>query len=140
MTIKSFGPGSNLAGPALAALRIMSALLFMAHGIQKFFGFPSIRYGIANPMSLMGVAGILEIVGGALLLIGLFTRPAAFVLAGQMAVAYFMAHASKGMYPIDNGGESAILFCFVFLLLAAAGPGPFSVDGVLGSRKAPAEL
>jgi putative oxidoreductase len=112
----------------LSVLRIMAALLFMAHGTMKLLGFPD--SGRAGPelFSLMGLAGTLEIVGGILLVLGLFTRPVAFILAGEMAVAYFMAHAPQDFFPIKNGGESAILFCFVFLYLAAAGAGSWSLD------------
>jgi putative oxidoreductase len=85
-------------------------------------------------MSLLGLAGVLELVGGALLIVGLFSRPVAFILAGQMAVAYFMAHASHGFFPILNGGELAIMFCFVFLYIAAAGPGPWSIDAAMRKK------
>ena len=123
---------------ALAVLRIMAALLFLAHGLQKFFGFPVPgAMGLAAPFSLMGLAGTLELVGGGLVLIGLFTRPAAFILCGMMAVAYFMAHAPRGFFPIVNQGEPAILFCFVFLLLAAAGPGAWSLDHWRGRGPVP---
>jgi putative oxidoreductase len=111
----------------LAALRIMTALLFLAHGTAKLFGFPDTGMRPAL-MSLGGIAGILEVVGGVLLIIGLFTRPVAFILAGQMAVAYFMAHAPESFHPIINRGESAVLFCFIFLYLVFAGAGAWSVD------------
>ena len=116
---------------ALAVLRIVTAFLFVQHGTAKFFGFPHVAaFDGFQVMSLIGVAGALEVVGGSLVLIGLFTRPVSFVLSGFMAVAYFMAHASKGgvLTPIQNGGELAIMFCFVFLLLFFAGAGPWSVD------------
>ena len=120
---------------ALAALRIMTALLFMAHGTMKLFGFPSGDDPMSVQLfSLMGFAGILEAFGGLLLLIGLFTRPVAFVLAGMMAAAYFMAHAPQSFYPVLNGGDAAILFCFVFLYLVFAGPGAWSVDGMRHER------
>jgi len=110
----------------LSILRIMSALLFMAHGTQKLLGFPA-PYG--SPLSTLSLtAGILELVGGALLAIGLFTRPVAFILSGQMAVGYFLAHAPKSFYPTLNGGDAAVLFCFVFFYFVFAGPGPWSVD------------
>jgi putative oxidoreductase len=129
--------GATWTDRALAALRIMTALLFIAHGVQKYFGFPSVhRYGLAQPLSLMGVAGALELAGGALLLIGLFTRPVAFLLSGMMAMAYFLAHASRSFFPIDNGGEPAVLFCFIFLFLAAAGPGALSVDSARATGRA----
>jgi putative oxidoreductase len=112
----------------LSILRIMTGLLFMEHGTQKLLGFPP----AANPgpalFSLLGVQGILELAGGLLIVLGLFTRPMAFILAGDMAVAYFMAHAPRAFFPILNGGDSAILYCFVFLYLAVAGAGVWSVD------------
>lgn len=115
-----------------SVLRIVAAFLFLAHGTQKLFGLPSLtpRPTVALA-SLTGVAGMLEVVGGALLLIGLWSRPVAFLLSGEMAVAYFMAHAPKGFWPLLNGGEPAVLFCFAWLFFAAAGPGPLSVDARL---------
>lgn len=112
----------------LSVLRIMSALLFIEHGTQKLFGFPAGERGTVELFSIYGLAGVLEVFGGILLLIGLFTRPVAFVLAGQMAFAYFMAHAPQTFFPVNNGGDAAILFCFVFLYLFTAGPGPWSMD------------
>jgi len=115
----------------LSLLRIMTGLLFLAHGTAKYFAFPHVAmFDNLEPMSLLGVAGILEIVGGALIIVGLFTRPVAFILSGMMAVAYFLAHATQGFHPILNGGEPAILFCFIFLYLAAAGGGAWSLDAV----------
>jgi putative oxidoreductase len=115
---------------ALAALRIVTALLFMEHGTQKLFGFPSPPEGGTPPLlSLFGIGAILEFVGGLLILVGLFTRPVAFVLAGEMAVAYWMFHAPQSFYPVLNGGDASILFCFVFLLLVFTGPGSLSIDG-----------
>lgn len=127
----------RFSGPLLSALRIMSALLFMAHGTAKLLQFPATEmFATAPPVGdLMWIAGVLEAVGGALLVIGLFTRPVAFVLSGMMAVAYFMAHASQSFYPIQNGGDAAILFCFVFLYIAAAGGGPIGVDAMLAKKK-----
>jgi putative oxidoreductase len=111
----------------LSVLRIMTALLFLQHGLMKLFGFPASDF--QPPLfSLFGLAGVLEVVGGLLLLVGLFTRPVAFILSGEMAVAYFMAHAPQGFFPIKNGGEVAILFCFVFLYLVFSGPGAWSID------------
>lgn len=112
---------------ALAALRIIAALLFIEHGTQKLFGFPASQMEGSLPTMLL-VAALLELVGGILVLIGLFTRPVAFILSGQMAVAYFMAHAPSSPFPALNGGDAAILFCFVFLYFVFAGPGAFSVD------------
>ena len=111
----------------LALLRIMTALLFMAHGTSKLFGFPGSAMS-ASLFSLMGLAAVLELVGGILLVLGLFTRPVDFILAGEMAFAYFMAHAPQNFYPILNSGEAAILFCFIFLYLLFAGPGAWSLD------------
>jgi putative oxidoreductase len=111
----------------LALLRIMAALLFIAHGTSKLFGWPSA--GMQPPlMSLFGLAAIIEMAGGILLVIGLFTRPVAFIMSGEMAVAYFMAHSPKDFFPINNAGESAVLFCFVFLYLVFSGPGAWSID------------
>ncbi|MGN8151050.1 DoxX family protein [Agrobacterium sp. 22094] len=112
---------------ALAALRIIAALLFIEHGTQKLFGFPPAQMEGSLPPLLLAAA-LLELVGGVLILIGLFTRPVAFILSGQMAFAYFMAHAPKSFFPAINGGDAAILFCFVFLFLVTAGPGAFAVD------------
>jgi putative oxidoreductase len=115
---------------ALAVLRIMTALLFIEHGTQKYFRFPPSDY-FPEPVSvfsLMGLAGLLEMVGGVLILIGFFTRPVAFVLCGFMAAAYFMGHAPQGFFPANNGGDAAILFCFIFLYMIFAGPGAWSVD------------
>jgi putative oxidoreductase len=112
----------------LSLLRIAAGFLFMAHGTQKWLDFPVPRESPMEFWSLGGAAGLLELVGGALILIGLFTRPAAFVLSGLMAFAYFIAHAPEGFWPIVNRGELAALYCFVFLYLAAAGGGPWSID------------
>src|SRR5215831_15165134 len=120
----------------LSVLRIMTGLLFLEHGTQKFLNFPP----RANPgpilFSLSGLQGILELLGGILIVIGLFTRPVAFILAGDMAVAYFMAHAPRGFFPLINGGQLAILFCFVFLYLFVAGGGVWSVDEQRSGRRA----
>lgn len=113
----------------LSVLRIMTGLLFLQHGTAKLFKIPVIpMFANLNLMTPPGIAGIFELVGGLLMILGLFTRSVAFVLSGLMAVAYFMAHAPRGFYPILNAGELAILYCFVFLYFAAAGPGPWSVD------------
>jgi putative oxidoreductase len=113
----------------LSLLRIVAAFLFMAHGTQKLFGWPASEpQKSVELMSLHGLAGALETFGGLLLLLGLFTRPIAFVLAGEMAVAYFMAHAPRGFWPILNRGELPVLFCFLFLYLASTGGGPWSLD------------
>jgi putative oxidoreductase len=123
----------------LSVLRIVTAFLFAVHGAQKLFNAPPSPTGSVQIASLMGVAGILEFFGGLFLLVGLLTRPIAFLLSGMMAVAYFMAHASGGFLPLANKGEPAVLFCFIFLYLAAAGPGPWSVDNLLRRRSNEAE-
>jgi putative oxidoreductase len=121
---------------ALAILRIVTALIFMAHGTQKLFGFPAPPgSGLPPVFSLLWVGAVLELVGGVLILLGLFTRPVAFVLAGEMAVAYWMFHAPRNLYPVLNGGDAAILYCFVFLLLVFTGPGAWSLDGARGRRR-----
>src|SRR5919108_3704191 len=112
----------------LSVLRIVTAFLFIAHGTQKLLNFPVAPPKAPALFSLIGLAGTLELVGGALLLLGLFTRPVAFILSGEMAFAYFMAHAPQGFWPIVNRGELAALYCFVFLYLAAAGGGAWGVD------------
>ena len=112
---------------ALAALRIMAGLLFLAHGTQKILGFPAAQFD-APLLSIFGAAGIIEIVTGTLIVLGLFTRPAAFLASGTMAAAYFMAHAPQTFFPANNGGDAAILFCFVFLMLVFTGPGAFALD------------
>jgi len=123
-------------GPLLSLLRIVSGLLFLEHGSAKLLQFPPSEMFAQAPAtgSLMWFAGILELVGGALLVLGLFTRPVAFVLSGMMAVAYWMVHAQQGIYPMNNGGDAAILFCFIFLYLAAAGAGPWSVDSAMRKK------
>jgi len=115
----------------LSVLRIMSGLLFMQHGTAKLLGIPQMAmFAKLQPFTLSWFAGVLELVGGALLVIGLFTRPVAFVLSGLMAFAYFIAHAPRDFYPIVNAGELAALYCFVFLYFAAAGGGTWSVDAL----------
>jgi putative oxidoreductase len=111
----------------LSILRIMTSLLLLQHGLSKFLGFP-MEMGTPSMFSMYWFAGVIEIVAGVLLLIGLFSRWAAFILSGELAFAYFIGHAPKGFYPLTNGGEAAVLFCFIFLYLAAAGPGPWSID------------
>ncbi|MEA2983824.1 MAG: putative oxidoreductase [Alphaproteobacteria bacterium] len=115
----------------LSILRIVAALLILQFGMAKLFGFPYVQMfqGI-QLFSLYGLAGTIELVGGALLLIGLFTRPAAFILSGEMAAAYFIAHFPKGFIPLLNGGNEAVIYCFVFLYFVFAGPGPWSLDAV----------
>ena len=112
-----------------SVFRIVLGLLFLFHGLVKLFGFPEgAQPGQVPLASLFGLAAVIELVGGAAVLLGVFTRPVAFLLSGQMAVAYFMVHAPQGFFPVLNGGELAILYCFAFLYLAAAGAGPWSLD------------
>lgn len=122
---------------ALAALRIAAGLIFLLHGTQKLFGFPAMpASGVLPPaMSMMWIGAVLEMVGGALIALGLFTRPVAFVLSGEMAVAYWMFHAPRSVYPVINGGDAAILYCFVFFLFVFSGPGALSLDRII-RRKA----
>lgn len=113
----------------LAILRIVAALLFIEHGTAKLFHFPTPIPGVPDQLpTLLLAASMIEIVGGSLLLIGLFTRPVAFMLAGEAAAAYWIGHFPRGPWPVTNMGEPAILFCFMFLYIAAAGPGAWSVD------------
>lgn len=121
---------SRFSSQLLSVLRIVTALCFIEHGTMKLLGFPPGPMPQPPLLSLMGVAGMLELVGGLFVLIGLFTRPVAFVLAGEMAFAYFMVHAPHGLFPALNMGEAAVLYCFTFLYLSAAGPGPLSVDAM----------
>ena len=117
----------------LSTLRIVTAFLFIQYGSTKLLGLPAPVMpdgGTAPLASLPGIAGALELVGGALLLVGLFTRPVAFILAGEMAVAYFMGHAPQGFWPVLNEGAPAILFCFLWLYISSAGPGPWSIDAL----------
>jgi putative oxidoreductase len=120
---------------ALAVLRIVTALLFIEHGSQKLFNFPPGENHVGFQLTLVGVAGMLEFFGGILILLGLFTRPVAFLLSGEMAVAYWMMHAPQSPYPLLNHGDGAILFCFIFLYLVFAGPGALSLDAIM-RRKA----
>ena len=122
----------------LAALRIVAGLLFLTHGLAKLYGFPAgAEPGPMPLLSLMGVGAVIELVTGTLIALGLFTRPAAFIASGQMAVAYWMFHAPSGFHPIINQGELAALYSFVFLYFAAAGAGAFSLDGVRAKAAAP---
>lgn len=126
---------SHWAEKALAGLRIVTALLFLEHGTGKLLGIPMSSMAFPPPWTLFWVAGVIEMIGSLLLLVGLFTRPAAFVLAGEMAIAYWMIHAPQSVFPVINRGESAILFCFIFLLFTATGPGAWSVDEWLLKRR-----
>jgi putative oxidoreductase len=137
-------PGENIvtrwrswAPQLLSVLRIVAAFLFIQFGTAKLFAMPGplIHGGGTVPVgSLPGIAGVLESAGGLLLLLGLFTRPVAFLVSGEMAVAYFKGHAPNGFWPVLNGGHPAVLFCFIWLYLSAAGPGPWSVDALLRRR------
>jgi putative oxidoreductase len=121
----------------LSVLRIVAAFLFMPHGAQKLFGFLAPQHAVLPPLlSLLGLAGVLEFFGGLFLLLGLFTRPVAFILSGEMAVAYFMVHAPKGFWPLMNGGDLAAILCFVFLYLSVAGGGTWSVEHLWRSDNA----
>ncbi|HEY0971025.1 MAG TPA: DoxX family protein [Gemmatimonadales bacterium] len=136
--------GSTLADVTLTALRVMAGLLYAQHGAQKllgaFGGFGGTPGATAPLVSLMGLAGVIELVGGLMIAFGLLTRLVAFVASGEMAFAYFMAHFPRSFWPIENGGEPVVLFCFTFLLFAAIGAGPWSLDAILfGRRRAPLE-
>ncbi|MDP9422491.1 MAG: DoxX family protein [Pseudomonadota bacterium] len=123
------------AGEALSLLRIVAALLFVLHGTSKLVNFPPFPMPLPHPGDLTWFGAILEVVGGLMLLVGIFSRPVAFILSGEMAVAYWMFHAPRSTFPSENMGEPAILFCFIFLLIAAAGPGPWSLDASRGRKR-----
>jgi putative oxidoreductase len=113
-------------------MRLVVGLCFFEHGLSKLFGFPHVpMFDHLHLFSLIGLQGVIELIGGALVCIGLFTRPAAFILSGDMAVAYFMAHFPRNFSPELNGGDAAILYCFIFFYIFVAGPGPWSIDYVL---------
>jgi putative oxidoreductase len=123
--------GQPWAPQTLSVMRIALGLLFLEHGTAKILGFPPVEmFANLSIASLGGVSGLLELIGGLLIVVGLFTRPVAFLLSGEMAVAYFMAHAPRGFFPLLNGGEAAIFYCFAFLYLATAGAGPWSIDAM----------
>jgi putative oxidoreductase len=129
--MKSSGPTRYL----LSVLRLIAAFVYLAHGTQKLLGVPG--HPLHAPVitaTMMGAAGVIETIGGTFMLLGLFTRPVAFVLSGQMAVAYFTQHAPRGFWPILNGGELAVLFSFLWLFFCVAGPGPISVDALRGRQ------
>ncbi|MPT25252.1 MAG: DoxX family protein [Starkeya sp.] len=126
---------TRLAPHILSLLRIAAALLLLQHGTTKVLGFPATQMSGISLTALPGIAGIIELVGGALLLIGLFSRPVAFILSGMTAVAYFLVHAPQSFFPILNGGELAALYSFVFFYLTFAGPGPWSVDALRGGER-----
>jgi putative oxidoreductase len=125
-------PAEALAPHLLSLFRAVAALLFLEHGTAKIFGFPHLAMFDGLPLlSLYGIAGIVEIIGSTLLFLGLFTRPVAFLLSGEMAIAYFHDHAPGGLFPILNDGEEAVFYCFAFLFLAAAGGGRWSLDAMI---------
>jgi len=117
----------------LSLLRIVAGFCFLWHGSAKLLHYPAGMEGI-QLMSLMGLAGVLELAGGVLVCVGLFTKPVAFILSGEMAFAYFMAHAPHGWLPAMNGGDAAVLYCFVFLFISSAGPGPVALDAMMKKR------
>lgn len=132
-------PLSRYSHEFLGALRIVAGVLFLAHGLVKVFGFPEGAMPGQQPLlSLFGIGGLIEIATGTLLVLGRFTRTAAFVASGQMAVAYWMFHAPANFYPAVNGGDAAILFSFLFLYIAAAGPGAFNLDNLRVDQRLPA--
>jgi putative oxidoreductase len=135
--VRDWGLPAAWAPRLLSLLRIVAALIFLEHGAQKLLGFPPMPPpgSMPAPFTLFWFGGILELFGGLLLLVGLFSRPVAFILSGEMAVAYWMFHAPKGLFPAVNMGDAAILYCFVFLYLSAAGPGPLSVDAWRGGGR-----
>lgn len=123
--------GNAWAPRVLSIFRFVAGLTFMSHGVAKLLKYPPLpQFAKVELFSLIGFAGVLELVGGALILVGLFTRPVAFILSGEMAFAYFMAHAPRAWHPLLNAGEAAVLFCFIFLYLAAAGGGVWSLDAM----------
>jgi putative oxidoreductase len=124
-----------IAPQLLSLLRFMSGLLVLQHGTAKYLNFPAGPMNNASPMTMSGAAGVIELIGGILLVVGLFTRPTAFILSGMTAVAYFYVHAPRGFFPVLNAGELAALYCFVFLYLAAAGAGPLSLDRLWSRSK-----
>jgi len=121
---------------SLSLLRIVAALIMLEHGAQKMFGFPPI-VNVVHPSMLSDIAAWIEVIGGVSLILGLFSRPIAFIFAGEMAVAYFLVHFPRGIFPVNNGGDLAVLLCFVFLLLAVSGPGSLSLDALWQRRTRP---
>ena len=126
---------SRLTPYLLSVLRLVGAFVYVAHGTQKMFGVPGHPFHApVFAATMMGAAGVIETIGGTLMFLGLLTRPVAFILSGQMAVAYFTQHYPSGVWPIMNGGELAVLFCFLWLFFSVAGPGPISLDTLRGRR------
>lgn len=134
--IEPGGLSERWADQVLSILRIVTALLFLQHGTTKILMYPLSTASGPPEWSLLWVAGMIELFGSLFLLVGLFSRPVALLLCGEMAIGYWMVHAPKDPYPMLNGGESAVLFCFVFLYLAFEGPGPWSADAVMKRRLA----
>jgi putative oxidoreductase len=135
MTWLSFPGAAARTFSILSVLRIFTGLELLEHGTGKILGFPAVpTFAHVQIASLAGLGGLIELVGGILFTIGLFTRPVAFILSGFTAAAYFMAHASRGFYPVVNGGELAALYCFVFLYFVFAGAGPWSVDALIDRK------
>ena len=130
---------ARYAPAVLSILRIVAALLFFEHGLSRLFGFPS-PLPTPAPFSMYWFAGSIEFIGGSLVFLGLFTRAAAFIMSGEMAFAYFLSHAPHGFFPILNRGDGAILFCFLFLYIAFAGAGPWSLDALVWRRRRPLRL
>ncbi|HEY9538126.1 MAG TPA: DoxX family protein [Kiloniellaceae bacterium] len=118
----------------LSLLRVASGAAFMAHGTMKWLNFPTRSFPQPEVFSMTGASGAIELIGGALIVLGLFTRPAAFICSGMTAVAYFMVHAPKSFFPVLNGGDAALLFCFAFFYLVFAGPGPWSLDAIMRKK------
>jgi putative oxidoreductase len=118
----------------LSIVRIVVALIFMEHGTQKWLNFPPLARAAPEFLSMSGFGGAIELIGGALLALGLFTRPVAFILCGEMAIAYWSSHAPRGFFPVLNGGDAAILYCFIFLYFAVAGGGAWSLDRLVRKK------
>jgi putative oxidoreductase len=118
----------------LSVLRIVSALIFMEHGTQKWLNFPPLNRAAPELASMSGAGGVFELVGGALLVLGLFSRPVAFILSGEMAIAYWWSHAPRNFFPVVNAGDAAILYCFIFLYIAFAGGGAWSLDRLIWKK------
>jgi putative oxidoreductase len=130
-----YSRADSLSPYVLSIVRIVVALLFLEHGMSRLFSFP-MPMPAETVFSLHWFAGAIELTGGALLTVGLLSRPAAFIMSGEMALAYFLSHAPRGFFPILNRGDGAILFCFIFFYIAFAGPGPWSLDAMLGRKRA----